>query len=572
MPESADMDDLLLSVVGLGFLIVGSVIWLSRRRPDSRVRQLIARADWQFEAQDFDAARDLLAEAEEPFTLVHDEEERRDLRSEIDRRLGAIALIDDDYDEAERRLTSAVENCDTLLSSRDPSSLGPLGNLAIVQFEQGRDLQADANFERILEYEPNEYLPERKLTADRLRGIAMACVVRNLYRWPDLLLLRSLEHLGEQCDPTGDRRVRTWLNLAQSRFVVANYSGTREALAQASQLADDESDYSSFSSLRGHLALLACEWEEAEHQLQRNHEIACAGLGERSNAAAEALGALAALQRVQGRFADAERVSRESLEIVEECFGEDHSHVAFPLMRHGMICLQHGDLSAAERHLDRGIELARQRNRRANSLLGTLHLIRGIRDLELDRLDAAAESLQEARRISESVYGRGHRLTMDSIMVLADVRLEQGRMDESDPLAEEALEICRRHEDTCPLDRIDLLNMLARLRMAQGDLPAAERVLEEVRLMVDRHVGPEHHARGEMLHEFGRLCRRQRRLEEAEHHLRDSLNIQEQIRLPDHPAIARVLQDLAHVLTQLGREPEAAEAHSRAESIRRTWA
>ena len=455
------MDHFLLSVVGLGALIIGIVIWLSRRRPDSRVRQWIARADGQLAAQDFDTARELIKQAEEPFALVQDESERRELRSEIDRRLGSIALINDEYDEARQRLSSAVEDCDTLLSPRDPSSLGPLGNLAIVQFEEGDDLRADAAFERILAYEPNEYPPELLLTAETIHELAMACAVRDSYRWPERLLLRAIEHLDDNCDPTGDRRVRTWLSLAQLRFIVTDYRGSRDALNEACWTADDESHYSTFSFLRGHLAIMACDWDEAEQQLQANHQLACRASGERSNAAAEALGGLAELQRVQGRFSEARDLSCKALEVAEECWGADHVQVAGYLVRDAMICLQLGELSQADRHLDRAIELALRRKRRRNSLLGVLHLIRGIVERERERFGFAADALLKSRRIAESVYGRGHRMTMDPIMILADVRLAQERVAVAVPLAEEAVSICRLHGQTSPLDRADLHHILA---------------------------------------------------------------------------------------------------------------
>lgn len=566
----AEMDNLLLllGVVGLGVVIIGSAVWLSGQRPDAKVRQSIARADRHLAVQEFDASRQLLASAEEPFSLVSDEAQRRELRSEIDRRLGSIALIADDYDEAERRLTSAVENCDTLLSARDPSSIGPLGNLALVQFEQGNDLNADAAFERLLAYEPNEYPLELALTAELLRELAMACVVRDFYRWPERLLLRSIEQYDDRCDPDGDRRMRAWLNLAQARVVVADYRGTREALEAASALAGDEDADSMFAYLRGQLALLACEWEDAGELLSRNHEMACNALGERSNAAADALGALADLRRVQGRFAEARDLSRETVDIIEECLGGDAPTIAWHLARHGMICIQHGDLSEAGRHLDRSIGLARQRKRRANSLLGALHMIRGVLELERERLDAAAAALLESRRISESVYGRGHRLTMESIMILGEVRLEQGNLAEAAQLAGEALDIGQRHDEMSPLDRIDLHNMLARVRLAQDDLDAAEQSLADANRLVERHLTIRHYAFGEVLHERGRLRRRQGRFEEADRDYCESLRIQENVRLEQHPVIARLLDDHAELVAELGRESEAAGMRARAASIR----
>ena len=564
------MDYQLLSIAALFLVIVGSAMWLTGRRPDARVRRFISQADWQLEAGEFAAARKLLEKAEGPFSRISDEPERRELRSEIERRLGAIALNADEYDEAERLLTSAIENCDSLLSSRDPSSIEPLGNLAIVQFEQGNDLHADAAFERILRYEPNEYTPELALTSELLRQLAMECLSRDFYRWPEQLLLRSLEHQTDESDP--DRRVWTLLNLAQGRFIVMDYSGAREAIEQASLLALNESGFSTFSFLRGHQALLACNWDDAEDELRHNYQIVSATTGERSIAAADALGAKALLRRVQGRFAEAERISGIALEITGVCCGEDHPQLTNHLLRHAMICQQHGDFDTARRNLDHALELAASQKRRANSVPGILLLIRGILELELEQLNEAADALLEAWRISESVYGRGHRMTMDPIMILADVRLEQHEIAEAAQLAGEAMSICDRHGESFPIDRIDLLNVVSRVRMAQGDLSTAEQSVMEAGNLVDQHLDHEHYVHAEVLENLARLRRQQSRLDEAEEILGTALRIQERVRLTGHPAIARLLEDRARVLADMERYSEAAELRSRATKIRAAFA
>jgi tetratricopeptide (TPR) repeat protein len=290
--------------------------------------------------------------------------------------------------------------------------------------------------------------------------------------------------------------------------------------------------------------------------------------GARSNAVADALGALADLRRVLGRFDEAMDMSRKTTDIVEECHGEDHPQLAYHLLRQGMIGVQYGDHAAAARDLDRAIELALQRNRRANSLLGVLQLIRGILELERERFDAATEALLEARRISESVYGRGHRMTMDSIMVLAEVRLEQDKLVESAQLVEEAMSICDRQDKVFPIDRIDLLNVASRVRMARGESSAAEQFQAEAARLVEEHLSHEHYVHAEVLRNRAGLRRRQGRRDEAVEDLRNALRIQERVRLPEHPVIARLLEDLSEVLAEKGNDAEAADARSRADSIR----
>jgi tetratricopeptide (TPR) repeat protein len=478
------------------------------------------------------------------------------LRYEVDRRLGAISLNHDDYDQAERLLTSAVEHCDTLLAADDPETVGLLGNLAILHWERRRDLDADAAFDRVLRYEPDDYAPERRTTADVLRQLGMACVVRDWYAWPERLLSRGLELLDDDNDPDGELRVPLWLGLAQTRFVLTEYRATREAVGEAVALLGDGDLDETVAFLQGYDALLDCRWADAEQHMRRKVELSRLSEEDENEAVAIGLGSLADLHRAQGRFAEAMELSERAVRMREACIGDDHPRLAHDMVRHGMIAVQLGDHDAADAHLARGVDLAHRLNRRANAALGVLHLIRGILEWERERFASAEAALREARSIAEDVYGKGHRLTMDSIMVLASVQAEQGRLAEAVPLLEESLSICERHGESSPLDRVDLHTTASRVRLAEGNLADAERHLDAATRLVDERLNREHHAFAAVLFESSRLDRRTGRLREAERKLRDALAVQQRVRLPNHPVLARVRRELAGVLRETGRGEE----------------
>jgi tetratricopeptide (TPR) repeat protein len=570
------MDHGLLVIIGVAAVLMVAVAWGTGRQPDIQARRRIARAGVAHARGDDELARALLAQAHEFIARVRDVSLQNELYYRAEGLVGAIALDDDDFSTAERHLTAAHARCETLLSARDPETIGSVANRAIACFELGRDDEADQWFERLLHYAPNEYRPELRITIDLLRQTGARCTAHHIHRWSVPLLERALElNSGlseEDANPRGpqimqERRQQVLRALALAHLVTADWAAARRRIDEltAAGVPDDDPDVEAWN---GYLAMLACDWETATACFQYSLESVRTNFGELSPHYADALVRVADLQRSRAQFDDARQTAEQALKVREQYLGPDDCIIAADMVRLGMICRQLGDLPSAEALLDRGLRLSQNSRRRANPTLGTLHLIRGFLELDRERYADAERALVQARRIATEIYGAGHRMTLDSTMGLAVLTCEQGRMDEAVTLIKLAYAISERHAQTAVLDTVDLHHSAAHVALARGAMSEVEQSLQAATALVERHVGRSHYARAETLHLLGRLRLRQNRPAEAETHLREALAIEEQLRLPEHPVLARICTDLADVLMAQGRAADTAPFQERAAAIR----
>jgi len=555
------MDYEFLGILAVAIVVFVGVAVVTSRQPGRRIRRCLARADVDI-GGDHEAPRGHLAEAARLVEDISDESEQRELRYEIARRLGSIALLDDDYEEALGHLEQAVAFWDGQPAPNDPRSLEPFGNLAVTRLELHHDGEADHLFQRVLSYVPNDYPVEQLVTADHLHRIAMACIARNLYRWPMRLLDRSLEFLdpGDDTRPLPSLRLEVLRGLAQCAFITGLYDRCETALDEL-EASQDPAAVRTAAHLRGHLNLLTCRWDEAEDCFMRR-----AGVTEPDGATANP-GDLADLRRAQGRLVEALELAAESLAARIAELGGDHRHVAFEMLRYGMILLQYGRLREADEQLRRGIEIARAQRRRGNPLLGTLLSINGILKLECGLPAEAAESLEESLAIGRGVYGAAHVFLEEGTMVLADAKCATGDLPRAEELLHEAVAMSESREMAVPCEVIDRSCLAVRIALAAGDLENAEQWSAQGLETARAHFDPSHYLYGELHHERGRLRHQQGRLADAEACYRESLTFHESSRLPEHPAIGRVLSDYARLLEEMGRREEAAPMRERADAI-----
>ncbi len=573
------MDHGLLAIIGVAAVLMIAVAWGTGCQPDIQARRRIARAGVAHARGDDDVARALLAQAHEFIVRVRDDSLQNELYYRAEGLLGAIALDDDDFSAAERHLTAAHARCETLLSPRDPETIGSVANRAIACFELGRDDEATQWFERMLRYAPNEYAPEMRMAVDLLRQTGARCTSHHIHRWSVPLLEQALKlnsGLTEKnTNPRGpqimqERRQQILRALTLAHLVTADWAAARRRIDEltAAGVPGDDPDVEAWN---GYLALLACDWDTATDCFQRSLEFIRTNVGESSPHYADALVRVADLQRSRARFDDARRTAEQALKVREQCLGPDDFIIAADMVRLGMTGRQQGDLPSAESHLDRGFRLAKTSPRRVNPTLATLHLIRGFLELDRERYAEAEQALAQARRIATQIYGPGHRMTLDSTMGLAVATCEQGRTDEAVMLIQEAQSISERHAQTAVLDTVDLHLSTAHVALARGVLSKADQSLQAATALVERFVDHSHYARAETLHLFGRLRLRQNRPAEAEQHLREALAIEERLRLPEHPALARICTDLADCLRVQGRSDDATVCDERAAAIRAKW-
>jgi serine/threonine-protein kinase len=282
---------------------------------------------------------------------------------------------------------------------------------------------------------------------------------------------------------------------------------------------------------------------------------------------AEALFALADLQRALGNYGKGESLFREALTVEQKVLGDGDPRLWRDRARFADALVEAGKFKDAEILFRQCLEVQRKLLGRdhpdATNALVTLAVA-----VHLQGQYTEAEALdREALALARSRYGPVHLRVAEILCNLASDLAGQHRSAEAIPLYEEALAIRRHSMGEQHWQVAQVLLLLAQIyRHEEKDLPKALRLARQSYDVFAAGEGPEHPYTAHALLEIGRNQLEQNRFAEAETTLRRCLEIRRKKLEAGHPDMAKVQLSLAKSLNGQGRYPEAAEL-ARAASI-----
>ena len=266
---------------------------------------------------------------------------------------------------------------------------------------------------------------------------------------------------------------------------------------------------------------------------------------------AETLLLLADIDAASGRFAEAEALYLETLELQLEAAGADSEVVATTRNSLGELYFRQGAIGRAGAAIEESLAVRRR-------LLGNDHpeVATSLNNLAAVRqargeLDGARRLLAEVLAARRRIYGEEHVFVAIVLNNLATVESELGELEAAVGHSEAALAINRKalggshHEVAANLHNLGAFSL--RLR----DLGRAEAYCSEALEMRRRTLGENHPLVAQTLHILGELALRQEQTRRAERFFRQSVGID--------PRRAHTRAWLGHSLDLLGRGREALE-------------
>ena len=275
---------------------------------------------------------------------------------------------------------------------------------------------------------------------------------------------------------------------------------------------------------------------------------------------ARLLGACALFDLSRGKYNDACKKSRRSLEIREAQLPKDDPLTLESANMLGESLLHRGypgDLQAARNTLTKAVKGREQR-------LGPIHpeTLESVSDLTivllaLDQIDAAVETSQRALKGREEVLGPDDRDTLVSLNIYAIVLQRRGDLTEARILSEKALKgrgqlLGPEHPDT-----LMTLNNLARLCIEQGELLPAKAMLERALAGEAKALGAEGYDAQVSLSNMALVLQGEGDFEGAESVLRKVLAMRTKSSGPEHSSTVLILQRLADLFEQKGDKDSA---------------
>jgi tetratricopeptide (TPR) repeat protein len=237
---------------------------------------------------------------------------------------------------------------------------------------------------------------------------------------------------------------------------------------------------------------------------------------------AELASARGSLAATEGKYAEAVRLHRESLDLRRRIFGPSHPDVVVSLINLGWSLTRKGDLADALKAYEQAIELTR------------------------------------------AVYGPEHPKVASALSNLGALQLEEHQPAKALESFVPALVIQQTASGTDSLPTGSIHNNLCAAYLELGRLEEAQRECQRALNIQVKHLGPEHPELGDTHNSLGRVFEAEGRVADAVEHFERAVNIKERALGGQSPEIAIELSDLGRAQLAAGNRKDAVALLTRA--------
>ncbi|KAH8660124.1 hypothetical protein BX600DRAFT_522911 [Xylariales sp. PMI_506] len=263
----------------------------------------------------------------------------------------------------------------------------------------------------------------------------------------------------------------------------------------------------------------------------------------------------------QGKYAEAEVMHRQALELLESVLGRDHPSTLGSMMGLASVLDNQGKYTEAEVMHRQTLELLESvLGRDHPSTLGSMMGLACVLDNQ-GKYTEAEVMHRQTLELLESVLGRDHPSTLGSMMGLANVLDNQGKYTEAEVMHRQTLELKesvlgRDHPDT-----LGSMNNLANVLDNQGKYTEAEVMHRQTLELRESVLGRDHPSTLSSMNNLAISFKNQGKYAEAEVIHRQTLELKESVLGRDHPSTLSSMNNLASVLDNQGKYTEAEVMH-----------
>ncbi len=340
---------------------------------------------------------------------------------------------------------------------------------------------------------------------------------------------------------------------------LGQYQDALPILNEALQLQPQSFDSSRIGTLLelGNARIGAGDLPGAEAPLQDALHLAQSKYGASSLESGRALWTLGMLRHAQGQFAEAKRLYKQSLGIMETALAPQ-SEISAVLDDLAKVYAREQQWALAKQTYERSLEIDRRvlgddHPRVAERLNDLAIVAQNMGDLKL------AETLYlDAIRRNERAYGERHPETAAAKGNYGLLLQREGRLAEAEPLLRDvvATRLSLHGPDHYQVGYARV--SLAMLLHDQGNLAGAESEFRQALAIYDKTLPANHQWRAALLMHFARLLVDRGKAEEALAKGNESLNIWNATAAPSSPYTAQAHAIHAYALAHLGKPHEAA--------------
>jgi eukaryotic-like serine/threonine-protein kinase len=245
------------------------------------------------------------------------------------------------------------------------------------------------------------------------------------------------------------------------------------------------------------------EFQRADTLLQAALRLRTRISGERHPETARLLVALGALRADQAEFEDAERLTRQGLEILQQIRGAEAGAVRARTAL-GRVLNERGSYDDAVAILEQALRSSRG----DEASVGRVELLNQLANAHFyaGRLEVSDSLTRRVLLMSRSLYGDRHPSVADDMITLGAVQFERGNYVGAETHYREALAIFVGYHGTAHPQTASAMTMLGRALVAQERHGEARELLQQALAVREQVFGPRHPRVASTLNELGTIA------------------------------------------------------------------
>ncbi|MBX9719872.1 MAG: tetratricopeptide repeat protein, partial [Candidatus Obscuribacterales bacterium] len=317
------------------------------------------------------------------------------------------------------------------------------------------------------------------------------------------------------------------------------------------------------------LAELKGKYPEAEKMYKASLETCSAICGPSHPYCAFILTGLAELYRKQSRYEEAEQRLKEAQKIFETKYASEHPDIAETMVRLAKVLSEEGKYAQAR-------ELVKSALKTEESVFGTsdnLFIARakdclGNTQRQEGKYTEAKASIEQALAMEQRVLGNDNIEVATVMRDLALVQEDEANYEEAESLLKSSLTTIERQTGPDHPERAAAYNALAHAYLRDNKLAEAEPLFKNAFELAQRVLGSENFVTASSARDLGELYRKQKQFSQAQIYLEKSLNIDKKLFGEKAPQIAADLTSLAYAYAAEGQAEKAQPLLNQAAEIK----
>jgi len=311
------------------------------------------------------------------------------------------------------------------------------------------------------------------------------------------------------------------------------------------------------------------KYAEAEQMLRQTLKLRKKVLDEKHPSTLDSMNNLAIVLDSQGKYEKAEQMHRQTLTLMKKMLGEEHPSTLDSMNNLAEVLRSQGKYEKAEQMHRQTLTLKKKMlGEEHSSTLDSMNNLAIVLDSQ-GKYEKADQMHRQTLTLKKKVLGEEHPSTLDSMNNLAEVLRSQGKYEKAEQMHRQTLTLKKKVLDEEHPSTLDSMNNLAAVLHNQEKYEKAEQMNRQTLELRKKMLGKEHPDTLVSMNNLALVLESQGKYEKAKQMHRQTLELRKKVLDKEHPHTLDSMNNLAEVLHNQEKYEETEQMYRQTLELRK---